>query len=175
MAPSMSLTHTLPLLHSQARMPVLGLGVWDSAQSVCKATCATALRNGYRHIDTAQVYHNEAEVAHAVTESGIPRDQIFVTTKVLSPEKSVEETLAKCERSVKLFGDYVDLFLVHSPNAGSEGVKTMWTALEALLKNGKAKAIGVSNFAERHIEAMKEYAAVWPPAVNQLEVRFAVF
>jgi hypothetical protein len=117
------------------------------------------------------MYGNEKEVGEGVKASGVPRSDIFITTKILSPGGSPEETYAKCERSAELLGGYTDLFLVHSPSGGAAAIKQMWLALEKLKRAGKTKAIGVSNFNARLIEAMKEYASVWPPAVNQLEVR----
>lgn len=113
----------------------------------------------------------------AVRQSGIPRNEVFLTTKILSAGGSPEKTYQKCLKSVKVIDDgdegYVDLFLIHSPSGGPAARKEMWGALEKLYKEGKAKAIGVSNFGVGHIEGLKEFAEVWPPHVNQLEVGFA--
>lgn len=136
-------------------------------------SCLTALEVGYRHIDTAQFYGNETQVGEAVKKSGLPRSEIFVTTKILSAGGSVEKSYQKCLDSVEKIGGsggYVDLFLIHSPNAGSKARKEMWLALEKLYEEGKAKSIGVSNFGVGHIAEMKGYAKVWPPHVNQIEV-----
>lgn len=110
----------------------------------------------------------------AVRKSGIPRNEVFLTTKILSAAGSAENTYQKCLDSVNLIDDgqngYVDLFLIHSPSPGPAKRKEMWVALERLYEEGRAKAIGVSNFGVGHVEEMKEWAKVWPPHVNQLEV-----
>ena len=142
MSSSLSLQSTLKL-KSGTTIPRLGFGVWDSPAHLTTQSCLSALKNGYRHIDTAQVYGNEPEVGKAVRESGLKREEIFVTSKVLTP------------------GD---------DTSGPEGVKKMWQAMEKLQSEGKLKAIGVSNFGVGSIDRMKEYAQAWPPAVNQLEL-----
>ena len=113
-------------------------------------------------------------MGEAAQQSGIPRSELFLTTKILSTGGSPEATYKKCLDSVEKIGGkdgYVDLFLIHSPNAGSNARKVMWQALEKLESEGRAKAIGVSNFGIGHIEEMKSYARIWPPHVNQIEVR----
>ncbi|KIX10054.1 uncharacterized protein Z518_01135 [Rhinocladiella mackenziei CBS 650.93] len=176
---NLSLTDTLPLPNSSVRIPRLGFGVYQSSPSVCVQSCLSALQTGYRHIDTAQFYGNEAQVGEAVRKSGLPRSEIFVTTKILSAGGSVEKSYQKCVDSVNKIDPgqnegggegYVDLFLIHSPNAGSKARKEMWLALEKLYEEGRAKSIGVSNFGVGHIEEMKGYAKVWPPQVNQIEL-----
>jgi diketogulonate reductase-like aldo/keto reductase len=174
MSASFKITDTLPLPNSNARIPRLGFGVYRSPTDVCVKSCLKALEAGYRHIDTAQFYANEAEVGEALRTSGVPREQVFVTTKILSPAASVEATYDKLLASVhKISGEhgYVDLFLIHSSKSGSAGRKVLWQALEKLYQEGKTKSIGVSNFGVGHIEEMRSYAQVWPPHVNQLEVR----
>ena len=112
-------------------------------------------------------------MGEAARQSGIPRNEIFLTTKILSAGGSPEKTYQKCLDSVhKIDGEkgYVDLFLLHSPSGGSAAVKEMYQALERLEIEGKVKSIGVSNFGIGHIEAMKSYARIWPPHVNQIEV-----
>lgn len=113
-------------------------------------------------------------MGEAVRRSGIPRKEIFLTTKILSTAGSPEKTYHKCLDSVQRVDEeesgYVDLFLIHSPSAGPAKIKEMWGALERLYEEGRAKAIGVSNFGVGHVEGMKEWAKVWPPHVNQLEV-----
>jgi diketogulonate reductase-like aldo/keto reductase len=171
----LTITDTLALPNSSVRIPRLGFGVYLSGPSVCVQSCLSALEAGYRHIDTAQFYGNEAQVGEAVRKSSLARSDVFLTTKVLSAGGSVEKTYQKCADSVDKLdaGDkgYVDLFLVHSPNAGRTARKEMWLALEKLYEEGKAKSIGVSNYGVGHIEEMKSYAKVWPPHVNQIEVR----
>ncbi|EHY60224.1 putative oxidoreductase C2F3.05c [Exophiala dermatitidis] len=173
MPAALSLSDTLPLPNSSVRIPRLGFGVYRSSPEVCVQSCLTALEVGYRHIDTAQFYGNETQVGEAVKKSGLPRSEIFVTTKILSAGGSVEKSYQKCLDSVEKIGGsggYVDLFLIHSPNAGSKARKEMWLALEKLYEEGKAKSIGVSNFGVGHIAEMKGYAKVWPPHVNQIEL-----
>ncbi|KAJ5518287.1 Aldo/keto reductase [Penicillium expansum] len=121
---------------------------------------------------TTQFYANEAEVGEALRATSIPRDQIFITTKILSPAASVEATYDKLLASVHKIGGadgYVDLFLIHSSSSGSAGRKLLWQALEKLYAEGKTKSIGVSNFGVGHIEEMRAYAQVFPPHVNQIE------
>jgi diketogulonate reductase-like aldo/keto reductase len=118
-------------------------------------------------------------VGDAVRNSGLPRKELFVTTKIMSPGGSPEATYEKLLGSVrKISGDgdgaYVDLFLIHHPGAGWAGRKETWLALERLLDEGKTRSIGVSNYGVKHIEEMKAYAKVWPPHVNQLEVSFVL-
>lgn len=171
----MALTDLLPLPNSAIKIPRLGFGVYQSHSSQCIKSCLTALQTGYRHIDTAQFYRNESEVGQAVRQSGIPRKDVFITTKILSAGGSPEATYKKCRESVtKIDGEegYVDLFLIHSPSGGRAGRKEMWQALERMVEEGKAKSIGVSNYGVGHIEEMREWAKIWPPHVNQIEVRF---
>lgn len=173
MAPR-SLTDTLALSNS-IKIPQLGFGVYQSPTDVCIQSCLTALKHGYRHIDTAQYYGNEKEVGSAVQQSDLARKDVFLTTKILTAGGSVEKSYHSCVTSVKKLdpdSEYVDLFLIHSPNSGKDKVKEMWQALERLHSEGKAKSIGVSNFGIKHIEEMRQYAKVWPPHVNQIEVFF---
>ncbi|KAL8755237.1 MAG: hypothetical protein Q9184_004857 [Pyrenodesmia sp. 2 TL-2023] len=174
-APSkLALSSTIPILNSPHTMPRLGFGIYRSDPSVCVASCLTALRTGYRHIDSAQFYRNESEMSEAVRQAGIPRSEVFLTTKILSAGGSVEKSYQKCLDSVKAIdpndNGYVDLFLIHSPNSGAKNRKEMWQALERMVEEGKARNIGVSNFGIGHIEEMKEYAKIWPPRVNQIEL-----
>jgi diketogulonate reductase-like aldo/keto reductase len=164
-----AITDTLPLLTGH-KIPQLGFGVYQSPADVCEASCLTALRHGYRHIDTAQLYRNEQQVGDAVARSDLPRSELFITTKILRAAGSVDASYARCVESVDRLGGSVDLFLVHSPNSGAAKRKEMWLALERLFEEGRARSIGVSNYGVAHIEEMKEFAKVWPPHVNQIEV-----
>lgn len=173
MASKPSLASTLPLPNSKHKIPRIGFGVYQSPPSRCVKSCLTALKVGYRHIDTAQYYTNEGSVGQAVRDSQIPRSDLFITTKILSPGKDVESTYQSVENSVKKLageGGYVDLFLIHSPNGGKESRKIMWKALEKAKDKGKVRDIGVSNYGTGHMEEIKEIGKVWPPAVNQIEV-----
>lgn len=173
MSTKYAITDLLSLPNSSVKIPRPGFGVYQSSRSQCVTSCLNALKAGYRHIDTAQFYANEKEVGEAVRKFGLDRKDVFITTKVLSPGGSASATYDKVNKSVTLIdGDdgYVDLFLIHSPSSGSDGRKMLWQALEKLVDEGRAKSIGVSNFGVGHIEEMKEYAKIWPPHVNQIEV-----
>lgn len=146
-------------------IPQLGLGVWQTrAGATCEAAVLAALEAGYRHIDTAAMYGNEESVGAAIRMSGIPREKIFVTTKLWNsdhgnPERALDTSLGQ----LKL--DYVDLYLIHYPVRQR---RQSWRALEALRAEGKARSIGVSNFTIRHLtELLAETKTV--PAVNQVE------
>lgn len=172
MATDLTITSTLAL-KSGHKLPILGFGVWDSPKHLTVQSCQEALKVGYRHIDTAQVYGNEAEVGEAVRKSGLSRKDVFITSKAVTPADDEEATYQKCLDSVKkIDGDdgYLDLFLIHNVTAGAKGVKMLWQAMERLHQEGRFKSIGVSNTGIGMIESMKAYAKVWPPHVNQLEV-----
>lgn len=174
MPPSkLALTDLLPLHNSAVKIPRLGFGIYQSPTNVCINSCLSALKSGYRHIDSAQFYRNESEMGEAARQSGIPRNEVFLTTKIMSAGGSAEKTYKKCLDSVhKIDGEngYVDLFLIHTPSGGPAAVKEMYQALEKLESEGKARSIGVSNFGIGHIEGMKSYARIWPPHVNQIEL-----
>ena len=160
-------------------MPVLGLGTWQLSEGKEVETAVLwALEAGYRHIDTAKIYGNEQGVGRAIAKSEIPRQEIFVTTKLWNADQGYESALAAIDASLaRLKLSYVDLYLVHWPHAsdhreekGAAGNKRRetWQAMEEILKSGKARAIGVSNYTVRHLEEMKTYASVMP-AVDQVE------
>lgn len=173
MASKLSLSSEVGLPNSRYKIPQLGFGVYQSHGPTCVQSCLTALKSGYRHIDTAQYYANEELVGQAIQESKIPRSELYITSKILSPGNDLEATYKKIVDSVhKIDGPqgYVDLFLIHSPNGGQNDRKLMWQALEKVKAEGKVRDIGVSNFGKQHIEELKSFAKVWPPAVNQIEV-----
>jgi diketogulonate reductase-like aldo/keto reductase len=148
-------------------MPALGLGVWQIRGREGVRAVRHALDVGYRLIDTASMYGNEAEVGQAVRESGVPREDVFVTTKVWNDEQGYESTLRACAASLKRLGmEYVDLFLVHWPVPARRA--ETWRAMERLLRDGKARAVGVSNYMVRHLDELKDSAVT--PAVNQIEL-----
>lgn len=165
-------------LSNGVTMPRLGFGVWQVDPAVCTSVVEMALEAGYRHVDSAQAYRNEAEAGAALrSSSAVKRKDVFFTTKIPRDLGSVDENYASLLESInKINGDgpnadaYVDLFLIHTPRMGAEGIKNVWQALEKLLKEGKTRSIGVSNFNGEHIQGMKEYATVWPPHVNQIQV-----
>jgi diketogulonate reductase-like aldo/keto reductase len=154
-------------LNSETAIPRVGLGVWQSGGATKKAVLA-ALAAGYRHIDTAAVYGNEAIVGAAIAESGIPRAQLFVTTKLWNNDHGYDKAQLACEASLKrLKLDYVDLYLIHWPVAGLR--LDSWRALEQLFAAKRARAIGVSNYLVPHLRELAAVAKVLP-AVNQIEL-----
>jgi len=155
-------------LNNDVRMPILGLGVYQSPPGrVTRNAVNFALRVGYRHVDTARIYGNEADVGEAVRESGVPRGDLFVTTKLWNSDQGYDSTLRACEASLKRLGlDYLDLYLVHFPVPDLR--KETWRAMETLLEKGRCRAIGVSNFTLRHLEELIEESHVIP-SVNQVE------
>ncbi|TMI62262.1 aldo/keto reductase [Candidatus Bathyarchaeota archaeon] len=156
-------------LNSDVRMPILGLGVYQSPPGrVTRNAVNLALRVGYRHVDTARIYGNEADVGEAVRESGVPRGDLFIATKLWNSDQGYDSTLRACEASLKRLGlDYLDLYLVHFPVPDVR--KESWRAMETLLKKGRCRAIGVSNFTIRHLEELIEESHVIP-SVNQVEL-----
>ncbi|KAK4985436.1 hypothetical protein LTR50_005986 [Elasticomyces elasticus] len=169
---SLTLQSTIPLANSPYRIPALGFGVYQSHGPTCIQSCLTALKAGYRHIDTAQYYANESQVGEAVRKSDLKRADVYITSKILSPGKDADSTYKSVIGSVEAIdkGGYVDLMLIHSPNGGPEARRLMWGALERAKKEGRVRSIGVSNYGVGNIEEMKEYAETWPPQVNQIEL-----
>ncbi len=164
-------------LHLQSRvtlsdgntMPLFGLGVWAASPGKeTREAVACALETGYRHIDTASMYGNEEDVGTAVRESGISREDIFVTTKVWETDQGYDPTLRAFEKSQQKLGlDVVDLYLIHWPVEGRR-VDT-WQALERLRSEGRVKSIGVSNFSPKHLREIFE-SGEQRPTVNQIEL-----
>lgn len=162
-------------LRNGAPIPRVGLGVWKIPDGQATRNAVLwALESGYRHIDTAKVYGNEAGVGEAVRQSGLPREEIFVTTKLWITDQGRESTPAAIKASLeRLELSYVDLYLVHWPfpakdKTGNKRVET-WQAMEELYRQGLARSIGVSNYTFEHLEELKSYATVMP-AVNQVEL-----
>lgn len=157
------------VLHNGVEMPVFGLGVYKVEEgSQIEETIHTALDLGYRLIDTASFYMNEEGVGRAIRSSGIAREELFITTKVWNSEQGYESTLMAFEDSMEKLGlDYLDLYLVHWP-VKDKYIET-WRALEKLYREGKVKAIGVSNFKIHHLEELLAQCAE-KPAVNQVEL-----
>lgn len=171
----LNLASTVDLPVSGRQMPVVGFGVYQIDRAKTTEACRYALSAGYRHIDTAQIYHNEEEVGIALLNCGLPREEIFVTTKIRYPRLGKGKTYLRALQSVQKIDPredgYVDLFLIHSPHAlKPKERKELWLALEKLYEEGKAKAIGVSNYLPEHLDELKEYATIWPPAANQILV-----
>lgn len=155
-------------LNNGVSMPWVGLGVYKAESGApTKNAVLQALKDGYRSIDTASFYGNEKSVGEAIQESGVPREDIFLTTKVWNDEQGFEQTMGAFERSRQNLGvDVIDLYLIHWPVPGK--YKETWGAMEKLYEEGKVKAIGVSNFTEEHLENLMKEAKI-TPAVNQVE------
>ncbi|MCE4047871.1 aldo/keto reductase [Bacillus sp. Au-Bac7] len=156
-------------LNNGVEMPRFGLGVFkvEEGQEVIDSV-KSAIKAGYISIDTAAVYKNEEGVGQGIKESGANREDLFITTKVWNADQGYESTLAAFETSIQKLGlDYIDLYLVHWPVKGK--YKETWKALEKLYKDGKVKAIGVSNFHQHHLEDLLEEAEI-VPMVNQIEL-----
>ncbi|WP_214770497.1 aldo/keto reductase [Exiguobacterium sp. s133] len=157
-------------LNNGLSMPQLGYGVFKVPEEEVYQAVLEALRAGYHSIDTAMIYENEAGVGRALRDSGIPREEIFLTTKVWNADQGYAETLAAFETSLTKLGvDYVDLYLIHWPMPNEDRYVDTWHALEELYKQGKTKAIGVSNFHIPHLKRILEEGTV-VPAVNQIEL-----
>jgi diketogulonate reductase-like aldo/keto reductase len=157
------------VLRGGVRIPQVGLGVFRTPSGAeTRRVVREALACGYRHIDTARVYGNEADVAEGIREAGVPRGEVFVTTKIGNDDQGYEQTLRACEAALaRMRFDHVDLLLLHWPVAGKR--LDSWRALERLRAEGRARAIGVSNFMPHHLEELladcKEV-----PSVNQVEL-----
>ncbi|WP_404802062.1 aldo/keto reductase [Bacillus tianshenii] len=155
-------------LHNGVEMPWFGLGVFkvEEGQEV-ESSVKMAIQAGYRSIDTAAIYKNEDGVGKAIKEAGVPREELFITTKVWNADQGYESTLAAFDASMEKLGlEYLDLYLVHWPVKGKY-VDT-WKALEKLYADGKVRAIGVSNFHIHHLQDILDVAEV-KPMVNQVE------
>ncbi len=170
-----NLTDTYKLING-VEIPCLGFGTWQISGEAAGTAVAEAIRAGYVHIDTAAAYENEEFVGAGIKRSGIKRDELFLTTKLWNNVRGYDETIAACEESLKKLGtDYLDLYLIHWPNPlkfrscwKSRNTET-WQAFEKLYKDGKVRAIGVSNFCRRHLDALFETAEIMP-AVNQIRL-----
>ena len=164
---SLSITSKLPLNDGRA-IPLFGLGTFLSeAGNPTRDAVLWALEAGYRHIDTARIYGNEEDVGTAIRESGLPRSQVYVTTKVWNDDQGYDATLRACDESLKRLGiDYVDLYLIHWPVPDLRN--ETWKALVELQRAGKATSIGVSNFMIKHLEELLATTDI-VPSVNQIE------
>ncbi|TGA98436.1 aldo/keto reductase [Sporolactobacillus shoreae] len=155
-------------LNNGMGMPGFGLGVWHVRGEDCVNSVTWALETGYRMIDTAEHYQNEDLVGEAVRRSGIPREQLFITTKLWNDDQGYDPALKAFDKSLKKIGlDYIDLYLIHWPIKGK--YLDSWRALVRLYEEGRIRAIGVSNFHRHHLEALTNVSDV-VPAVNQIEL-----
>ena len=156
----------------EIEMPVFGLGVYlMNEPGECKSSVLFALEQGYRMIDTARAYDNEHEVGEAIRESGLPREDLFIVTKLRTPHATgYEETVRRCQESLENLGlQQMDLYLVHSPPQDLDARASVWRGMEECLSNGWTRSIGVSNYGAHHLDAMLSYASLMP-SVNQIEV-----
>ena len=155
-------------LRGGVAMPMLGLGVYQAAPGdETRSAVGAALAAGYRHVDTARAYRNEADVGAVLRASGIPRGDLFVTTKLWNDDHGYGRAIRALDHSLGKLGlEYVDLYLIHWPVEGLRG--ETWRAMETILADGKARAIGVSNYTVRHLDELLAQAKV-PPSVNQVE------
>lgn len=157
-------------LNNSMEIPQIGVGTWTLKDEIATLNVKLALKAGFRHIDTAQMYENEDAVGQGIIDSKVPREEIFLTTKVSTTtmrkgkegvRKSIEESLAKLKT------DYLDLLLIHWPV--KDCVKDTWQVMEEFVKQGKVKSLGVSNFNRHHLEDLLSYAEI-RPVINQIEV-----
>lgn len=164
------------ILSNGVKIPSIGFGSWKSPKgTVTEASIKTALECGYRHIDAAAIYGNEVSVGNGIQASSMKREDIFITSKLWNTEHGYETTLVAFQKTINdLQVDYLDLYLIHWPNPKKfrdcyleKNIET-WKAFEKLYKEGKVKAIGVSNFLPRHIEEMLPFIDI-KPMVNQIE------
>ena len=156
--------------HDGKSIPQLGLGVWQTPDDTAVTAVKTALDNGYRHIDTAAAYHNERGVGEGMRQSGLDRKDIFLTTKLWNDDQGFDSTLRAFDKSLKELGtDHVDLYLIHWPSPHRGKYRDTWKALVRLNQEGRARSIGVSNFAPDHLEAIIGDTGV-TPVLNQVEL-----
>lgn len=151
-------------------MPQFGYGVWRVTNEEAATAVGEAIKAGYRSVDTAAIYGNEEGVGEAIRSAAIPRDELFITTKVWNNNHGYDNTLRAFDESLgRLQIDSVDLYLIHWPVAGSDAYRDTWRALIKLKQDGRAKSIGVSNFMVEHLQRLIDETGV-TPAVNQIEL-----
>lgn len=157
-------------LNNGVAIPQLGFGTYKLPPADTRDLVLRAFEAGYRHVDTAQMYRNEREVGQAVAASGLPRDELFVTTKLNNAFHAHDDALAAFDRSLEALGlEHVDLFLIHWPLPAQDRYLEAWAALEEIYASGRARAIGVSNFQPHHLRRVLAEGTV-VPAANQVEV-----
>ncbi|MGW0585461.1 aldo/keto reductase, partial [Streptomyces sp. NPDC002920] len=158
------------ILNNGVEMPQLGFGVWQVPDDEAERAVATALESGYRSIDTAALYANEEGTGKAINGSGVPRKDVFVTTKLGNGDQGYDATLRAFDTSLGKLGlDYVDLYLIHWPLPAKDKYVDTYKAFEKLLSDGLVRSIGVSNFLPEHLERLADATSVIP-AVNQIEL-----
>ncbi|NTW96512.1 MAG: aldo/keto reductase [Erysipelotrichaceae bacterium] len=171
----MKTIHEVKTTRNGINIPVVGFGTWQIPNEAAYEAVSLALKNGYRHIDTAAAYGNEEAVGRAIKDSGIPRKDLFITSKLQAQIKGYDEALVEFEKTITKLGvDYLDLYLIHAPwpwdqigKDCTQGNIDSWKAFEKLYKEGKIKTIGVSNFAPKDIQALIDTCEI-VPFVNQI-------
>ncbi len=157
-------------LNNGVEMPQLGFGVWQVPDDEAEKAVGTAIQAGYRSIDTAAIYENETGTGKAIASCGVARDELFITTKLWNTEQGYDSTLRAFDSSLAKLGlDYVDLYLIHWPLPAKDAYVDTYKAFEKIYADGRAKAIGVSNFLPEHLERLIGETSV-VPAVNQIEL-----
>jgi len=161
-------------LDNGVEIPQLGLGVWQVEDELATDVVTTAFEAGYRHIDTAAIYGNEAGVGRAIAASGLPRDELFVTTKLWNSEQGYDSTLKAFDQSLERLGlETVDLYLIHWQSLKKDKYVETWKAFEQLYADKRIRAIGVSNFHEPALRRLFDETTI-RPAVNQIELHPAL-
>jgi diketogulonate reductase-like aldo/keto reductase len=164
----MSIPHIT--LNDGVSMPQLGFGVWRVPDAEAEKAVALAIGAGYRSIDTAMLYRNEEGTGRAVRASGVPREELFITTKLWNSDHGHDNALRAFDESMTRLGlDYLDLYLIHWPVPAQDMYLETWKAFEELLADGRVRSIGVSNFPVDHLARLIDSAEV-PPSVNQIEL-----
>ncbi|MFF3784815.1 aldo/keto reductase [Streptomyces sp. NPDC001933] len=157
-------------LNNGVEMPQLGFGVWQVPDDEATKAVSTAIESGYRSIDTAAIYENERGTGRAIAASGVAREELFVTTKLWNSEQGYDSTLRAFDASLDKLGlEYVDLYLIHWPVPAKDAYVDTYKAFEKIHADGRAKAIGVSNFLPEHLERLLGETAV-VPVINQIEL-----
>jgi 2,5-diketo-D-gluconate reductase A len=158
------------LLNDGGHIPQVGLGTWPLTDETAPPVVVTAIEAGYRHIDTAARYGNERGVGRGIRDSGLPREELFVTTKLDGPYQGEGRAVAGLDDSLRRLGlDYVDLLLIHWPLPQRDQYVSTWRTFEGLVAAGKARSIGVSNFKPAHLERLRAETST-VPAVNQIQL-----
>ncbi|MET8962839.1 aldo/keto reductase [Streptomyces sp. NPDC004074] len=157
-------------LNNGVQIPQLGFGVFQVPDEETTAAVASALEAGYRSIDTAAIYGNESGVGKALSAAGIPREELFITTKLWNADQGYDATLKAFDASLAKLGlEYIDLYLIHWPTPARDLYRDSWRAIEKLVADGRVRAPGVSNFQPAHLRRLVDGASLLP-AVNQIEL-----
>ncbi|WP_016692226.1 aldo/keto reductase [Rhodococcus rhodochrous] len=157
-------------LNNGVEIPQLGFGVFQIPEDETTAAVSAALETGYRHIDTAAIYGNEAGVGRALADSGLSRDELFITTKVWNSDQGYDATLRAFDTSLAALGlDRLDLYLIHWPTPARDLYADTWRALERLVEEGRLRAAGVSNFQPAHLQRLLDGSSL-APTINQIEL-----